>query len=175
MKRYMIDIESIGKQPGGVILSVGLCRFNTNGVISEEREWKLDIQEQMDKGLTVSADTLYWWLEQPGKPWRDEGEFVGMDHFLGDLDEALEGADEVWAKPPQYDLAAISMACQIFEWDQPWHRRAERCLRTLKQFGPKVLLPPMAGSKHGALDDAIQQAKEAGAILRALQLREERA
>lgn len=167
-RRYMVDIEDLGKMPGGVILSIGWCRFSPDGLMpAESDEVRLAITPQLD------GDTIDWWLQQTALPWAPTTPIVHPTQGLETFSSALAGADEVWAKPPQYDLVGIQSAFKAFGIRQSWAFRAERCFRTLCQTAPLGhRLPTLpSGEKHGALSDAIHQAREAASMLKAMQPR----
>jgi hypothetical protein len=163
-----IDIETLGKHPGAVVLSIGACAFDPNdGVIVDRFYVNIDLWSSLDHGLCIDETTRRLWATDP--------EFLKARHFLMNdrrpLPEALDsftewyrGAYEVkqlWAKPPQFDVGlteAAYYACN--KGNLPWHFRAPRCLRTLidiSEFDQKTV--EFVGVKHYALDDAIHQAK----------------
>lgn len=169
--RFMIDIEGLGPMPGGVILSIGWCRFSPDWVSQDESgEVRLEIQSQLDAGLSVDGSTLDWWLHQTALPWAPGTVAQSPKAALVTFLASIAKADEIWAKPPQYDLAGIRAACTTFGIQDPWHFRKERCFRTIKAMAPAELhLEPLAeGTKHGALVDAVHQAREAGIILESM-------
>ena len=170
-RRYMIDIEGLGKMPGGVILSIGWCRFTPDGPIYEESgEVRLEIQPQLDRGLQVTGSVLDFWLRQTALPWASDTREQHPVQALEVFSLAMRKADEIWAKPPQYDMVGIQAAFQVFGVEQRWHFRAERCFRTLCATAPSgIRTEPLAdGTKHGALVDATHQAIEAAVMLKAM-------
>ena len=170
-RRFMVDIEGVGKMPGGVILSIGWCRFSPEGIDeSESGEVRLEIQPQLDAGLRVDGSTLDWWMRQTALPWSPSTIAQPPKAALVTFLAAIHGAEEIWAKPPQYDLVGIRAACTAFEINDPWHFRTERCFRTLSQTAPSGLrMESLAeGTKHGALVDAVHQAREAAVMLKAM-------
>lgn len=171
VRRFMVDIEGLGNMPGGVILSIGWCRFNLEGpVLEQSGEVRLEIQPQLDAGMHVSSGPIEFWLAQTASPWAPDTLVQQPVEALVEFNAALRGASEVWAKPPQYDLAGIQAAFKIFKIAQSWPFRNERCFRTLKRMAPSDshLEPLPEGEKHGALADAIHQAREAAGMLKAM-------
>ena len=62
----MIDLETLGTTPDAVILSIGGVKFDPNGDrIFDEFIYKLDIDEQQQRGRTTNEDTMSWWATQP--------------------------------------------------------------------------------------------------------------
>jgi hypothetical protein len=167
----MVDIEGLGKMPGGVILSIGWCRFSPDGpTLGDSDEVRLEIQPQLNAGLKVDASTLNFWLTQTALPWAPGTDAWHPQSALQAFANAMKNADEIWAKPPQYDLVGIQAAMKVFNVAQSWPFRHERCFRTLGQMAPTGLrLAPLEeGTKHGALVDAIHQAREAAVMLKAM-------
>lgn len=168
-KQYMIDIESLGKQPGGVILSIGWVRFNLEGVLmSTAKEVRIDIRSSLEQGFYTDPETINWWLEQEASPWHHSTKTVALNEALTELCADLSSS-YVWAKPPSYDLEAIHYALSCVGIGRTWSRANEFCLRTLsKLMRPHVSSPPRKSVKHGALDDAIFQAEQAVVFLNAI-------
>jgi len=173
-KKFMVDVEAIGDMPGGVILSIGWVRFRPDlgPDLETAKEVRLDIDLQLSQGLKVNSGPINFWLDQKAKPWGPElDEHAAHPVFaLDKFNQDMRGASEVWAKPPTYDLTGIRSCMAAFEMVPSWSFRAECCLRTLFKTGPQGLRqPPLAdGTKHGALADAIHQATDAAAMLKAM-------
>ena len=167
MKRFMVDIEGLGKGKQGLILSIGVARFNLEEV-TDTLEVRLNIDDQFDLGRVVDGPTIEWWLTQPGKPWRDDTPRQGVVPALNEVNRFIGKADEVWAKPPQYDLDLIRNAMGSIGLGPSWHYRAERCLKTIfhSVANPNLIdWPVRQGTHHGAADDAAHQARECITVL----------
>jgi 3' exoribonuclease, RNase T-like len=162
MRRFMIDIESLGEQPGGVILSIAWCEFTRERIVSAH-ERRIDVESCFDAGLKCSPIVIEFWLNQPGKPWTDGRDSLCLYDALVDLNNDLIVADEVWAKPPSYDLIAIRHAMKLVGIDASWSHRSEMCLRTLLRFHPQE---SNNQNQHIAYYDAIAQATQAQDAMR---------
>jgi len=169
-ERWMIDIETIGKGRRAAILSIGYVRFGPDGPRLETAcEFRPRLGEQLERlDRDVDASTIIWWLEQTARPWQDDLPTTPCEEIIHHMHNHMGKADEIWAKPPQFDLAIINSLCEDCNLDTPWHWRKERCFRTVKAFAPAHChLPPLPdGEKHGALADAIHQASEAALMLK---------
>lgn len=178
MKRVMIDIESLGLQPGGLILSIGACEFSLHGGASLVMEWRPDLGEQLVAGARVDGPSIEWWFRQSVKPWREETRVKPCETVARELHALFTGdADEVWANPPSYDLAAVEHFARRHAPIRMWNRRAEQSYRTLRRIwrcaNPMRQTPEQnASEKHGAADDAVWQAERAAEMLRDLGARE---
>jgi hypothetical protein len=161
--RVMIDIETLGLDPGAAVLSIGAVQFDPDG-LGEEFYREISLQSCQAVGLEVDADTLEWWLEQ------DE---AVSDVLTGgeQLEDALmdfgmwypDGA-EVWANSPSFDCEHLEAAYDAVGLTEPWEYNDERCVRTLRSLPGSVELA-QDGDEHHALDDAKHQAREVSRTL----------
>lgn len=63
---YSLDLETLGVGKRSIVLSLGICQIDLEarrGVSG--RLLRLDVDEQLRDGRTVSASTLDWWSERP--------------------------------------------------------------------------------------------------------------
>lgn len=162
--RVMIDLETLGTEPGCAIAQVGAVRFGPDG-LTEQFKSTISLSSCEDAGLTIDADTLEWWLDQ------DNATQVltnGNDlrTVLMQLDHYLHGVDELWANSPSFDCAILADAYDAVNMSQPWEYWQERDYRTLKNLA--VAPDTDSTAEHDALADAIQQAEIASTILRLL-------
>ncbi len=66
MNDVMLDLETFGTSSNAVIVSLSAVQFNSEtGETGEVFEMGLDLQQQIDKGAILDADTVMWWLKQP--------------------------------------------------------------------------------------------------------------
>jgi len=166
--RVMIDIETLGIEPGAAILSVGACAFDRDGV-GETLHRSVGLQHCQAAGLEIDAETLQWWLDQ------DDAAAVELittgaplTNVLQSLRAFCDGADEVWANSPKFDMAHLEAAYEAVGAEPPWDFHELRDVRTLRALPGAVELE-QDGTEHDALDDAVHQAREAAATLRALE------
>lgn len=159
--RLMIDIETLGTDPGAVILSIGAVYFDSDG-LGETFHEQISAESCQACGLSIDADTLKWWLTQ-----NDDGSvpdvLLGgrpLPEVLTDFIEFAHPADEVWAYPPSFDCAIIEAAYEeLSGFTEPWTYQDTRDARTLRHLSvwPDI---EQKGTQHDALDDAIYQARE---------------
>lgn len=166
-ERVMVDIETLGLEPGAAILSIGAVRFDTDGV-GATFERNIDLESCQDAGLTIDAGTLEWWLQQDtdaqhvltgGEPLADA---------LGDFKAFYEFADEIWANSPAFDCEHLAAAYDAVGGSVPWEYYEQRDVRTVLSL-PVAPDIEQEGTEHDALDDAIHQAKAVGQTLAALE------
>lgn len=169
--RVMVDIESLGTDPGAAILSIGAVAFDDAAVDEDAGFYReISLQSNEAAGLSFDADTIEWWFAQP-----DEAASVltGGDD-LGDVVVDFIGwyadvdPDEIWANSPSFDCLILAAAFDAVGAECPWAFYEERDFRTLKNL-PGVDEPFAKtaddGVKHDAFDDAIAQARTASNIL----------
>lgn len=169
MKRCMVDIETLGLDPGDIVLSIGAVMFNRDGIIHEFYE-NIDIQSSQNAGLEINARTLEWWLQQDeeaqdcltgGVPLRE-----ALELFKGWYE--MHEPDEVWANSPAMDCTLLEAAFEAVDMTEPWEYDEERDQRTIESLvdtEPEVEV----GTKHNALDDAKRQAKIVSQLLSEVQ------
>ncbi|WP_197425373.1 3'-5' exonuclease [Halobacterium sp. CBA1126] len=162
----MVDIETLGLEPGSAILSIGAVEFTADG-LGDEFHREISLKSCQAAGLEIDAGTLEWWLSQ-------DDAVTGVLAGGGELGPVLnafynwypDGA-EVWANSPSFDCRHLEAAFDAVGMTEPWEYYDERDVRTLKSL-PIAANVEMDGNEHDALDDAKHQARFAAATLRNL-------
>lgn len=166
-RRVMLDIETVGLEIGAAIVEIGAVQFAPGGQIGETFHRSISLTSSQEAGLNIDADTVEWWVGE--QPEAASEVLVGGD----DLRDALtafvawyEGVDpsEVWANSPSFDCEQLEHAGEAVGVSMPWEFYEERDVRTLDALPHSVDLE-QNGTEHTALDDALYQARVAGAIL----------
>ena len=177
----MVDIESVGRRPTGLIISLGAVRFSTKPedvragrIFSENPEDEFHAVLNYDAmlnetRLVTEPATLKWWTEQ-GDAWsRIEALMRASEHDL----KSLMTAFVEWLQPfcaagcnvignsPSFDLVMIESACKVTDVKFPVEYRSESDYRMLTDivYGPANKPRPSARDAHDALFDAKFQAK----------------
>lgn len=161
--RVMIDIETLGRSPGCVIVAIGACRFDVQEV-GETFEADISPTSCQDFGLTIDAETLEWWLTQGPEARKQLMGGDGLADALADFNRFISDADELWANSPSFDLEILDAAFEACGVDAPWEFYNERDFRTIKNLGVEHGIE-QDGIEHNAVDDAIHQATVAAAVL----------
>jgi len=156
--RVMLDLETLGTDPGCAILSIGAVRFDADGPTEDTFHRSVDLASCQDAGLSIDAGTLAWWLDRD-----DDAKAVltGGDPLRSVLEDfaAFYGtASEIWAFSPAFDCAILAEAYDAVGIVEPWSYQDERCARTIASLDVAVD-PDHDGTAHDALDDAIRQAE----------------
>lgn len=158
----MVDIETLGTDPGAAIVSIGAVTFDT-----EDRETlycPVSLKSATDAGLTVEGGTLEWWLEQDGNARDELAGGLPLRKALADFNDFVADAEELWANSPSFDLAIIAAAMDAVGVTPSWEFYQERDFRTLKNLPgrPKI---ERDDAQHHAEADAVHQAKVAELML----------
>lgn len=149
----MIDIETLDTEDTSICYQVGIILFRGHEVVAQ-RQWNLDIQEQIDAGRSISADTLAFHLRIP--------QGLGTSMAMADTDVATFKAQlrSFWRRNfnPKYWWAKGNMDFDVLEDligedNCPWEWYNQMELRTLiRETGADKPEPP-----HNALADCILQ------------------
>ena len=170
----MVDIETLGKSPGSVILSIGAVAFDIGtGEINDKFYGVIDLESSLHNGLKVDASTILWWMSDDQQEARNEILKAHEDHGATDICEILIKFSDfieknreddknmrVWANPPSFDMMILDTAFDVLYMDIPWKYHEMMDFRTIKNIyeGDRPEFK-ISGIKHNALYDATLQAK----------------
>lgn len=169
-QQIIVDLETLGKKPGAVILSIGAAKFGHGEILDTFYE-RINIESSLKHNFEVDAPTILWWMEQNDEARREicqPGKDISsvLENFRAYVGN--EGA-EIWGNGADFDNVLLSYAYNRLEMRCPWTHRDNRCYRTLKNLCPQIELV-REGCHHNALDDAISQAKHLMEILEYLKI-----
>lgn len=176
MNDVMIDLETMGRPPRAVIASIGAVYFDplVPGKLGARFYRTVDMGSCAYVGLEFDGDTVAWWLGQSDEaraaltspePIRVGDALVQFNRFLGP--PSSRDDLRLWSNGPTFDLSILRSAFAVHAFDDPWHYRQERCVRTVVGMyedafaggdDPKARYEG-ASDAHDALGDAITQAK----------------
>lgn len=165
MSDVSIDIESLGTEPGAVILSIGAVVVDiAAGTVSNAFSRNITIMSSLMAGLTTDPETIKWWSDPARATARGylSGDQVSLPFALTALSVWLEknGMTHIWAKPPKFDIGLLEAAYRACGLPIPWTHRQPLCVRTaIRWSGLDEKSIAFAGVEHVATDDAIHQAK----------------
>lgn len=162
----MIDLETMGTSADAPIVTIGACRFDTDGVKEDTFYRKISLKSALDSGSVLDADTVVWWMGQSDDARQEAVSGAGdlldvlgwFSTWIGET-EYLEG---VWGNGAAFDNAIIAQSYRRIGREAPWPFWMDRCYRTVKAFSDIPIT--REGTHHNALDDAITQAKHLIAI-----------
>jgi hypothetical protein len=170
MKHCQIDLETLGTQPGSVILSIGAVLFDPalppDRCMGEQFYCVINRQSCVNAGLTVDPDTLTWWEKQSAGARQ-----VLLDAENPEVSDTLEDAlkmfaaflpegVKVWSNGANFDQPLLDVAYNRMGIALPWKYYNSRCYRTVVNLHPdEKRLRPINVLAHNALEDAKWQTK----------------
>lgn len=169
MRHVMIDLETLGTQPGSVILSIGAVLFDPsktgNECLGKELYSVISRESCEAAKLEVSQDTLDWWEEQSPEARAvlaqssDEARSVALGIALKELADFIPAGAKVWSNGANFDQPLLDVAYNRCGIALPWKYWNSRCYRTIVALHPneKAIRPPTVCA-HNALEDAKWQA-----------------
>lgn len=171
----MVDIETLGLNPGDHILSIGWAIFDWNSVLISD-EIRLE-------GLNgrVDLDTVRWWMTQSKEA---QAQAFGLPDGIGEVPGGLSlaaaliklreviGDHEVWSNGPAFDQAFLDNAASRVGQKPICNHRKVRCYRTMIAIAEGLDPTFNAGENHEAIRDAtpIAHTAQGDAIAQALVL-----
>lgn len=166
----MIDIETLSTTPESVVLSVGAVKFIPGGnkdTIESKTHWRLEIDEQINRGRQVSESTMEWWAKQDinvkAEVFSPDNR-ISVDEFFPELNRYVSGCDKIWCQGPQFDMVILESLYSLFghHWNWKfWQIMDSRTLiNTAKIMDPQYSDPRKAVQQnlHNAAEDSYYQA-----------------
>lgn len=167
--QVMVDIETLGIEPGAVILSIGACVFSLSGkhddmaVCGKEYDFycKIDIANQQLHARKIEAGTLRFWMDNQ-EAWTNYCCGGATEDFytaLSNFDKWFDNLLPVWSHGPSFDIAHLENAYRHFNKETPWKYNSARDTRTIFSLADlDIKKYQRSGTYHNALDDARFQA-----------------
>lgn len=164
MKDIMLDLETLGTEPGCALLSIGAVVFDPKGDgCGEEFYVNVDPKDCFKYGLRSDPDTVAWWKKQS-----DEAK-QGLVNDRQPLKEALVAFREwymrvdglkVWCQGASFDAPILAKAYHAIGSTEPykfWNIRDTRTVYDVCEFNSNSV--PREGTYHNALDDSKHQVR----------------
>lgn len=164
MQHIMLDLETLGLTPNGVIASIGAVKFDATTII-DRFHVGVDVADCQRRGLSIDASTVMWWLH----PDRHEAREKLLALAQVDLYAALDGFSlwvaetppdqlgSLWGKGSTFDNVLLKNGFDKVGLPYPFSYRQDECYRTIANRFPDV--PYMQRDvAHDALADAESQA-----------------
>lgn len=163
----MIDLETLGTKPECPVISIGAVFFSVeNKAVLNTPENMfyrcLEIQNQLNSGRVLDADTIKWWMGQADaakhvfkETAKDPKEvLISFVQFVKKHEKA-----QVWGNGSTFDISILESLFRTYNIECPWSYNSIMDLRTFKRFVAGNKKVQKLGVDHNALDDAISQAK----------------
>lgn len=138
MNHLMIDIETLGDEPGSVIVSIAAVPFRFEDAETLEPFYaNISIDSSLRKGLHINESTLRWWMTHVRSKEARERIFDNpqplRDVMLNFRNWVkLFGPDVfVWSKGAGFDIPMLKSSFKAVNVIVPWKFSNERCVRTI--------------------------------------------
>lgn len=166
MQDVMIDIETLGREAGCVVLSIGATEFYKNGV-GDGVNILIDVEESVTAcGLKLEPATVLWWFTQSKEAQNAVINAQGrepLDDCLIRFNDFLHpGNKRVWCNGAAFDFPILKGLYKASGREPAWMYYNEMDFRTIKGLVGKDAMkqhqckPTIA---HDGLADAIAQAQ----------------
>lgn len=163
MEHVMLDLETMGNDSDAVIISIGAVFFNGLD-IGKRFSVNIDLQSSLNLGLSVTADTIKWWMKQHKDVQDSQIHASGvpivdaLEQFQAFLNTQDIKYVKVWGNGAAFDNVILRNAYEsIGRGCTPWAYWNDRCYRTVNNLYPSVKISTV-GNKHDSLADAVSQA-----------------
>ncbi len=161
----MLDLETLGTEPGCIVLTIGVVFFSHQGV-HDTFEVTIDPQDSERHGLIPQASTVMWWLDQSKEAQNalTANKGVSLKAALHALEECTDWklVGRVWCNGASFDFPILKAIHKAAGVSLPWPYYAEMDFRTFKNlFNKNDFLKHKSNPliPHSAVADAVAQAE----------------
>ncbi len=138
----MIDIETLGLQPGAPIPTIGYCHFGWDGI---KDHGTIAINIENWRSAKPDPATIKFWLRQSPEAiaktfFRDEQQtwVEALIALAGTVRHSQIYGDGVWANGPLFDLGHLEYWYDQMSEKTPWSHRDPRDCRTLYEIANRL-------------------------------------
>lgn len=164
-KHCTIDLETMDNRPTSAITSIACVMFNVDDEATAEFKVNVDLQSSVDLGLTLSGETIMWWMKQdkPAQLGLFTPKPIDAKLALLMLKEFIKShranGFTCWTHAT-FDAPILNYAFRLIGANSPIHYREHRDIRTLTWLARGKIMgerkkPDVA---HDSLSDARNQA-----------------
>jgi len=171
-----VDIETLGKGPYAVILSIGAVAFNENTLSTVDDLLADTFYVNVDPDsygeflytpFRIDPATEAWWATQSPEALAALQDsrlpiYGALWRFYEWCSKRVYSKTAIWARPPSFDVTILESHFGHFRIDCPWNFRQPACVRTLERLhrqlaGRRYDRDPRL-VEHRADHDAVHQA-----------------
>jgi hypothetical protein len=170
----MIDIETLGKKPGAVVLSVGCAVMDMEQLeIVEKAYWVLDLKEQQHQH--IDPETVIWWMQQTDDARAAFRKLIPKTDaatFKNELQKLFDkyNTKTPWANGTNFDLPILGQYIynlfsgpgdleELVPWGYRWQDMRSLATVMAEILPYSTFYVTNASVAHNALDDAVRQAE----------------
>lgn len=158
----MLDIETLGTSHDAVITQIGALYFDPHtGEIGDTFLRNIDIDNSIEEGHKISADSLVWWLAQPRESITWIKDTVTPKRALNEYASfCARNPSVVWCHTT-FDAPIIGFACKKYNVLLPYRYLDYLDISTLVDLMgiDKNKMEWKHKKTHNALDDCLYQAE----------------
>ena len=158
----MIDLETLGRKAGCVVLSIGAVLFDPRGNgYGEKFYYNIDRLSCQKYGLIEEPGTVSWWSKQSLQAKHAlTVNPAPLENVVYNLNEFFHRNNvvKIWCQGAAFDVPIISALYDKLQIQTPWEFWNVRDTRTLYDacnFDPYTV--KRQGTYHNAVDDCIHQ------------------
>lgn len=160
----MLDIETLGTDPGAVILSIAAVEFDLEtGKTGKEFYSKIQLEDSIKHGFEINPATLKWWLEQDPEVLKENITIpkgtedlctvkAVMSELIAHFEYVYAPKVHVWGNSNRFDMGILIPYLRIITDKPIWKYSNERDVRTLVSFNPDIKGEVLAQAKKDNLD-----------------------
>lgn len=157
----VVDLETLGIQPGSVILSIAAVTDGASFVDT------ISLADSIRHRFTVDAATLKWWQEQPEELYTKitSGTATVLKTLLLFSNWLSHYPNyRIWGNGANFDITLLEVAFRKVGAEIPWKYWQVMCYRTLKNLYPDLCTIKPA-IPHDPYSDAAAQYRNLQVIL----------
>jgi len=157
-----LDLETMCTLPTAVVLTLGAVKFDPFSMQEPHTPLytRLEINDQLEKGRTVSDSTMTWWSKQEASI-RDEAfnddDRDPVEKLLHDLRKYVVGVSHIYCQGPTFDMVILENMFRQYSIPIPWQYWQIRDCRTLFDLTGDLRIKSK-DTLHNALADSFSQA-----------------
>ena len=160
----MLDIETLGTDPGAVILSIAAVEFDLEtGKTGKEFYSKIQLEDSIKHGFEINPATLRWWLEQDPEVLKENITIpkgtedlctvkAVMSELIAHFEYVYAPKVHVWGNSNRFDMGILIPYLRIITDKPIWKYSNERDVRTLVSFNPDIKGEVLEQAKKDNLD-----------------------
>jgi len=185
MNDIMVDLETLDNVATSAIVAIGAVQCDlTTGETGETFYRVVELEGQVEKGLTISAGTLYWWLEQSEQARKEicSPRRITLDQMCIKFNLWLQHLGNpsglrMWGNGCSFDNAILRHAYRKCNQELGIKFWNDRDVRTLLGFYPKSMFEKwkkdnMRVGAHNAIQDCKYQVAYCSQICKDLGVKE---
>ena len=163
MREMAVDLETLGKEVGCPIITIGWAVFDYNGLY-HSGQIPIGIDEQLMLGCEINGGTFAWWLTQSNEARSalaaQMKKELPVRHALEEFSQIWSnlGCETVWGNGPTFDMSILEDLMKKAGHPPPWKYYNIRCVRTIAELAKINKKQYRRGLAHDAEADAVDQA-----------------